>query len=449
VVDAARQSPFTVAGRPLAGGLALVEPDPGMLYAFNAAPGTIGPVGQGAYGPYAQALAEMIREGGLPLPAIFDRVRLRVNDMTKGAEVPWHASKITAQVVFFERGPDAPPPQVSPEETAAISTKPIRDFDERDAYIAALERDTLDAYLDFLAAYPRSPYAKRVHAIVAARREAIVWRRTRSFDTPQAYWSYLRRYPRGPHAGDAERRLAYLSAELEPPPAFAMVDYDIPPPPPDEMVYVERPAIYFADPVYAFAPPPPPPVFFLPPPDPDFVVLPAPIAPVGLFLLPVPIYRPVPLWVRTPTYVAPPPPNNVIYNNIHNTVVINNTTNTVQITNRTGQTNTFTAANIAAATSPAQQQRFNAQNRTAPGGSAAPAVASIGPALPPSVAVKAATIPPGTPRPGQPGAASGPSMKPAVQQPLNKPLPGAQGQPLPPGAPATASRTPPGARRRT
>ena len=50
----------------------------------------------------------MIREGGLPLTAIFDRVRLRVNDMTKGAEVPWHASKVTSQVVFFERACTAP-----------------------------------------------------------------------------------------------------------------------------------------------------------------------------------------------------------------------------------------------------------------------------------------------------------------------------------------------------
>jgi len=55
----------------LAGGLALVEPEPGLLIAFNAAPGTVAPEGQGPYGPYAQALAEMIREGGLPLADVF------------------------------------------------------------------------------------------------------------------------------------------------------------------------------------------------------------------------------------------------------------------------------------------------------------------------------------------------------------------------------------------
>jgi uncharacterized caspase-like protein len=61
VLDAAREAPFARSGQPLAGGLALVEPGPGMLWAFNAAPGTISPMGQPPYSPYAQALAEMMR----------------------------------------------------------------------------------------------------------------------------------------------------------------------------------------------------------------------------------------------------------------------------------------------------------------------------------------------------------------------------------------------------
>src|SRR5262249_61470058 len=103
VLAAAGASPFARAGRPLAGGLALVGPEPGVLIAFNAAPGTVAPEGQGPYGPYAQALAEMMREGGLPLAGVFDRARLRVNDMTKGAEVAWYASKVETPLVFFER----------------------------------------------------------------------------------------------------------------------------------------------------------------------------------------------------------------------------------------------------------------------------------------------------------------------------------------------------------
>jgi uncharacterized caspase-like protein len=436
VLDTARANPFAKSGPPLAGGLAMVEPEPGLLIAFNAAPGTVAPEGQGPYGPYAQALAEMMREGGLPLTEAFDRARLRVNDVTKGAEVPWHASKIEASLAFFERASDAPAPAVSPEQTAAIRSRPIRELAAQEAYIAALERDTLDGYSEFLAAYADDPMAKRVRAIVAARREALTWRRTRVVDTPPAYWSYLRRYPQGPHAADAHRRLAFLAAALEPPPSFAVLAYDLPPPPPEEMIYIRRPVLVFDDPSFAFAPPPPPPVVFLAPPPPEFVLLPPPPPPVGLFLLPMPVYRPVPVWVRPPAYVAPPPPNNVIYSNVHNTVVISNVTNTVTITNPSGQTQTLAP--------PAQPA---AQPPGAPA-AGAPVPAAPGPALPPSVAQKAATLQSQTPQ-GIPG----PGAKQLPGQP-RPPLPGMQGQPLPPAtgtpvAPAAPSAaippgTPPG-----
>jgi uncharacterized caspase-like protein len=325
VLDAARQQPFVEGGQPIASGLALVEPDPHMLVAFNAAPGTIAPNEPGPYGVYAQSLAEMIRTGGLPLPEVFQRVRLRVNDASKGAQVPWDAQKIDAQFMFFDRAPDAPA-QAPPDQVAAIRDKPIRDLGAQDAYAAALERDSMPGYEDFLAAYPADPLAKRVHAIVAARREAITWLRTYRADTPQAYWSYLRRYPRGPHASDARRRLAILTAPLEPPPSFAVFDYDVPPPPPDEFVYVDRPVLMFGDPEFDFAPPPPPPFYFCPPPPPDFVVLPPPFVPIGLFILPQPVFVPIPVFVQTPVYIAPPP-NNIIFANIHNTTVINNVIN--------------------------------------------------------------------------------------------------------------------------
>ena len=339
VLDAARQQPFVEGGNPIASGLALVDPAPNSLIAFNAAPGTVAPGEGGPYGAYAQALAEMIRTGGLSLPDVFDRVRLRVSENTKGAQIPWDGQKIQAQFTFFDRAPDAPAVQGTPDQVAAIRDRPMRDLGAQEAFTAALARDTMQGYEDFLVAYPGDPMARRVRAILAARREAITWRRTYLADTPDAYWSYLRRYPRGPHAWDARRRLTILSAALEPPPTFAMIDYDLPPPPPDEVVYVDRPVFYFGDPDFGFAPPPPPPVFFLPPPPPDFVVLTPPYAPIGLFILPQPVFVPIPVFCRPPVYVAPPP-NNIIFNNIHNTTVINNTINVAPLT----QNNIVTAA---------------------------------------------------------------------------------------------------------
>jgi uncharacterized caspase-like protein len=415
VLDAARPQPFIEGGNPLAGGLALVDPSPNMLIAFNAAPGTVASDETGNYGAYAQSLAEMIRTGGLPLPDVFDRVRLRVSEASKGAQVPWDDQKLQAPFTFFDRAADAPPVQGSPDQVAAIRDRPLRDLGAQEAFTAALTRDTFQAYNDFLAAYPSDPLAKRVRGILAARREAITWRRTYLADTPDAYWSYLRRYPQGPHAWDARRRLAILSAALEPPPSFAMIDYDVPPPPPDEIVYVDRPVFYFGDPEFGFAPPPP--LFFLGPPPDDFVVLAPPIFVAGLFILPRPMFVPMPGFIRAPAYVRAPP-GNIIFNNIHNTTVINTVINNpapspAAIAAAGGRGSTLGPA---LPNSTAQRASLIQQGKLPP-----PASAAINPRAPGVV----------TPANVTPGAA------PFRQEPRANtlPVPGARGVPPPPGTP--------------
>jgi uncharacterized caspase-like protein len=464
VLDAARQQPFIEGGQPLASGLALVEPDQHMLIAFNAAPGTIAPAEQGPYGAYAQSLAEMIRTGGLPLPEVFSRVRLRVNEASKGAQVPWDAQKIDAQFMFFNRAPDAPA-QAPQDQAAAVRNRPIRDIGVQDAYAAALERDTMQGYDDFLGAYPGDPLAKRVRAIVAARREAITWLRSYRADTPQAYWSYLRRYPRGPHAGDARRRLAILTAALEPPPSFAVFDYDVPPPPPEEIVYVDRPVLMFSDPEFDFAPPPPPPLFFLPAAPADFIVLEPPPPPIGLFILPQPFFVPIPVYVQQPVYVVPPR-NNIIFANIHNTTVINT------VINRPAPPVTLGAGNVR------PNGKGGAAPSLSPAAKGAPGQGGVtqtgtGPSLPPAVAQKASLIQqgklpvppsasinpaaarlgaPGTP-PGQRGGQNTPlpanvapnALPPGQALPRANalPVPGSKGTPpVPPGAPGPVPNAP-------
>jgi uncharacterized caspase-like protein len=444
VLDAARQQPFVEGGQPIASGLALVEPDAHMLIAFNAAPGTVAPNEPGPYGVYAQSLAEMIRTGGLPLPEVFSRVRLRVNETSKGAQVPWDAAKIDAPFMFFNRAADAPA-QAPPDQAAAARSRPIRDLGAQDAYAAALERDSMQGYEDFLAAYPGDPLARRVRAIVAARREAITWLRTYRADTPQAYWSYLRRYPRGPHAFDARRRLAILTAPLEPPPSFAVIEYVVPPPPPDEVIYVDRPVLMFSDPEFDFAPPPPPPIFFLPPPPPDFVVLVPPIVSIGLFILPQPFFVPIPVYVQPPVYVAPPP-NNIIFANIHNTTVINT------VINQPAQP----AAGAPVAPGAPNQPGVSPAAKGGPGqGGVTPAGTGSQIQPPPSVKQKALLIQQGkqpmpqsalinpSAKPGTAGAPSGQKAEPATRLPVNtspntlskdKTLPGMKGgSPLPHG----------------
>jgi len=70
---------------------------------------------------------------------------------------------------FFERAPDAPPPQVFARTDLIERSKPIRDLDARDAYLAALDRDNLQDYENFLVAYPDDPMARRVRRLLPPR----------------------------------------------------------------------------------------------------------------------------------------------------------------------------------------------------------------------------------------------------------------------------------------
>jgi uncharacterized caspase-like protein len=282
VLDAARINSFAQTGESLAGGLALVEPGPGGLYAFNAAPGSVAPNETGPYGVYAQALAEALRQPGLPIDEAFAQTRMRVSEVTKGAVIPWDESKLAAAPALIARAPDAPPPAAA-EAYTRLQARPIREYPVEDAFAATLERDTIQGYRDFLVAYPESRYAPRVRAMLALRREALTWRRAYLANSPNAYWSYLRAYPRGPHAEDARLRLAYLRAPLAAPEQFDVVEFDVPPPPPDEAIYFRRPYYVFDDPDWA----PPPPFGYLPPP--VMIVDEPPPPPPHAGLLPLPM----------------------------------------------------------------------------------------------------------------------------------------------------------------
>ena len=293
VLDAARANPYASQGSPLAPGLALVDPEPGELIAFNAAPGTLAGDEQGPYGVFGKTLAGAMRQGGVDVVEVFDQTRVTVNQQTQGALLPWSASKLTEPYYIFERAADAPPPAVA----TAVANQPIAGLPADAAYAAALQRDTIRGYEEYLAHYPNSAQARRVRAILAALREAYFWRRSVNANTAHAYWTYLRRYPNGPHVADARRRLSMISAAYEPPPDFQPMTYqDLPPPPPDEDFYEAQP-IYAFD---AFGPPPlpPPPEYYpqyyyvedddwrdLPPPPPPVDVGFLPVLPIGIPLV--------------------------------------------------------------------------------------------------------------------------------------------------------------------
>ena len=254
VLDAARATPYA-AGGSLAPGLALVEPEAGSLIAYNASPGAIGVDEAGPYGFFGKTLAGAMREGGVPIADVLALTRLRVNEATKGATIPWFQSKLAEPYFIFERAPDAPPPALG----LLDNHRPLKSFPPAQAYSAALQRDDLKAYDEFLEDFPNAEQARRIRAIRAARREALFWRRAFERDTPRAYLTYLHFYEHGAHAPDAHRRLAMLApGEMSPPSGFIVETFvDLPPPPREEIVYIDRPVLVYDEPNFG-----PPPVLF-------------------------------------------------------------------------------------------------------------------------------------------------------------------------------------------
>src|ERR1043165_8987210 len=109
VLDAARSLPFQIEGAPLAPGLGAIEAAPNLLVAYSSAPGTVAPDGPGPYGAYATAIAEMVREPGLDIDTMFERIRLRTNETTQGAQTPWDVSQLQRVAILVPGQPNQPP----------------------------------------------------------------------------------------------------------------------------------------------------------------------------------------------------------------------------------------------------------------------------------------------------------------------------------------------------
>jgi len=94
-----------------------------------------------------------------------------------------------------------------------------------------------------------------------------------------------------------------------------MMDYDVPPPLPDELEFVERTVLLFNDPAFAFESPQPSPAYFLEPPPPELLALAPPDAPSEAYILPAPSFVSLPVYVDLPANVLAPP-NSPAFNSV-------------------------------------------------------------------------------------------------------------------------------------
>jgi tetratricopeptide (TPR) repeat protein len=108
ILDACRNNPFATKAerdtrtRTIGKGLASIEPDGGTLIAFAARGGTEALDGQGRNSPYAQNLLRHLREPGLDVRFLFDKVRDSVQSQTNRVQVPFTYGSLPPEQFIFK-----------------------------------------------------------------------------------------------------------------------------------------------------------------------------------------------------------------------------------------------------------------------------------------------------------------------------------------------------------
>jgi Sulfatase-modifying factor enzyme 1/Caspase domain len=177
ILDACRNNPF----RSLRGGsdgLAAMQAGRGTYIAFAISPGkTAADNPGGSNGLFTGELVTVLREAGLSIDQVFNRVRERVSARSHGEQLPWSTSSVTGEFYF----------RATIEGSASIPPPP---------------RD------------------------LSGERELAFWNSIEDENDAALLEEYLRKYPAGKFAGIAKSKLNRLKAAAAPPPPV------VSPPPP-------------------------------------------------------------------------------------------------------------------------------------------------------------------------------------------------------------------------
>jgi len=121
VLDACRNNPFR-ATRAAGGGLATMNSGKGTLIAFATSPGkTADDNPNGSNGLFTSHLVQALKEPGLSLDQVFNRVRERVYTESAQKQLPWTVSSVIGEYYFQPGSQRAPVPQ---RATPGPSTQP-------------------------------------------------------------------------------------------------------------------------------------------------------------------------------------------------------------------------------------------------------------------------------------------------------------------------------------
>jgi hypothetical protein len=164
-------------------------------------------------------------------------VRLKVNKITDGRQVPWESSSLTENFAFIAPAPGqeiakvGPPPLPPADPAAGASPNPadrpaeqvadaqsqnltvgsrsrVSEIAKRppaEAYEIAIEENSIEAFDEFIRVYDADPNAAQIRRLLARRNQMVAWRNAVVSNDTEAYDAYLALYPFSDHAASATR----------------------------------------------------------------------------------------------------------------------------------------------------------------------------------------------------------------------------------------------------
>jgi uncharacterized caspase-like protein len=171
ILDACRDSPYSKRTKSASKGLARMGVTSGnMLVAYATSEGNTADDGRGNNSPYAQALAQHLRNTSQPLLSQFDAVRRSVREATGNKQNPTREGDLETGVYLLASV--VPEPVASRLLAPVVSTGPGAADIEQQAWEAAKAANSEAGYRAYLSEYPQGRFASAARVAIASVRPA-------------------------------------------------------------------------------------------------------------------------------------------------------------------------------------------------------------------------------------------------------------------------------------
>ncbi|WP_027532098.1 caspase family protein [Bradyrhizobium sp. WSM3983] len=198
ILDACRNNPFPGVND-ASRGLAIVDAPNGSIVGYSTAPGAEALDGSGGHSPYTQAFLNVAREPNVPIEQLFKRVRLQVNQTTRGAQIPWESSSLTSDFTFF--GDTAVAANRAPVNAPVVqmaSNLPSRST--RQAYDYVVSEGRPEYYQEFIQMYPHDPLCDHIRWLLSNLLLSQAWHQAVLANSPVGYKGFYDSYGNSPYA---------------------------------------------------------------------------------------------------------------------------------------------------------------------------------------------------------------------------------------------------------